>query len=277
MLPVSKLSLTPLVSALTVFTDGSSRTGCTVIVWRGTAGIWNSDVHVTTCSPQIVELAAVISVFKQWSEPTNIVTASACIAGIMMRLEPSYLKETTNRQLFLLLLLLKWFLDHHSESYFIQHVCSHPSLPGLISKGNVQVDKLSGAIVLDQFAQAQLSHDFYHQNAKALQHAFQLTMDQAWQIVQSCPDCQTVAPTPSIGFNYTSPNISRSSNHLLSLPAGVFLICGDRAWPAISSHFKGGPCSLGRLTLLTPNISMITHHRKSLKRTVHAFQSVRTT
>ena len=73
--------------------------------------------------------------------------------------------------------------------------------------------------------------------------------------------------------NYTSPNFSRSSSHLLSLPAGVFLICGDRAWPSIPSDIKGDPYSLGRLTILTPNISMITHHQKHFRTTVHAFQS----
>lgn len=179
-MPVSKLSLTPLVSALTVFTDGSGRTGCTVIIWRGNAGTWDSDVHVTTGSPQIVELTAVVHVFERWSEPLNIVTDSVYVPGIVMQLEHSYLKETTNTQLFVFLLCLKWFLDHRLESYFIQHVCSHSSLPDPISEGNAQVDKLAGAIVVpSQFAQAWLSHDFYHQNAKALQHAFQLTTDQA--------------------------------------------------------------------------------------------------
>ncbi|XP_031464539.1 uncharacterized protein LOC116238794 [Phasianus colchicus] len=73
--------------------------------------------------------------------------------------------------------------------------------------------------------------------------------------------------------NYTSPNFSRSSSHPLSLPAGVFLICGDRAWPAIPSRIRGGPCSLGRLTLLKPNISMITPPQKRYKQARHAFQS----
>ena len=85
------------------------------MVWRGTAGTWDSDVHVTTGSPQIVELTAVGHVFERWSEPTNIVTD----ADILMRLEHSYLKEMTNAQLFVLLLHLKGFLDHCSESYFI--------------------------------------------------------------------------------------------------------------------------------------------------------------
>ena len=57
--------------------------------------------------------------------------------------------------------------------------------------------------------------------------------------------------------NYTSPNISKSSNAPLALPSGIFFICGDRAWGGIPSHIKGGPCSLGRLTLLTPNTSIM--------------------
>lgn len=96
----------------------------------------------------------------------------------------------------------KWFLDHRSQPYFIQHVCSHSSLPGCISQSNAPADKLEEVVVVpDQFAQAHLSHDFYHQNAKALQHAFQLTMDKARQITQSCPDCQTTVPSSSIAIN----------------------------------------------------------------------------
>ncbi|XP_027665646.2 uncharacterized protein LOC119149839 [Falco rusticolus] len=74
--------------------------------------------------------------------------------------------------------------------------------------------------------------------------------------------------------NYTSPNISKSSNQSLKLPAGLFRICGDRAWPGIPSHAKGVPCSIGRLTLLTPNTSMIiTHKLRRQERATHAFQT----
>ncbi|XP_050769823.1 uncharacterized protein LOC127028044 [Gymnogyps californianus] len=72
--------------------------------------------------------------------------------------------------------------------------------------------------------------------------------------------------------NYTSPNISKSSNAPLALPSGIFFICGDRAWGGIPSHIKGGPCSLGRLTLLTPNTSILFNHRRS-KRSTHAFKA----
>jgi len=59
--------------------------------------------------------------------------------------------------------------------------------------------------------------------------------------------------------NYTTSNISKSINQPLALPHGVFIICRDHAWLAIPSHVKGGPCSLGRLTLLTPNQIIIGH------------------
>ncbi|XP_063250546.1 syncytin-A-like [Prinia subflava] len=73
--------------------------------------------------------------------------------------------------------------------------------------------------------------------------------------------------------NYTSGSPSKSSNAPLWLPSGMFLICGDRAWAAIPSHIKGGPCSLGRLTVLTPNMSMILQHKypHRIRRTLHAF------
>ncbi|RMC18029.1 hypothetical protein DUI87_04907 [Hirundo rustica rustica] len=39
----------------------------------------------------------------------------------------------------------------------------------------------------------------------------------------------------------------------LTLPKGVFLICGDRAWAGIPPHLVGGPCTFGRLGLFSPN------------------------
>lgn len=76
--------------------------------------------------------------------------------------------------------------------------------------------------------------------------------------------------------NYTSNNISRSSNTPIRLPEGVFLICGDRAWPGIPSKLYGSPCTLGRLTLLAPNSSMILQIHKNYtrhKRSIYTFQS----
>lgn len=60
----------------------------------------------------------------------------------------------------------------------------------------------------------------------------------------------------------------------LQLPRGVFFICGDRrSWPAIPPNTKGGPCSIGRLALLTPSVNMIKDHKHQGKRFIHQYES----
>lgn len=97
-------------------------------------------------------------------------------------------------------------------------------------------------------------------------------------LVQNVNSSLSVYWNESVWCSYTSTNISKSSNTPVSLPQGIFLIWGDRAWPGIPSHIRGGPCSLGRLAILSPNISVIlnhtrAHHLHRLKRTTHAFNS----
>ncbi|KAL2308833.1 hypothetical protein Nmel_001906, partial [Mimus melanotis] len=82
-----------------------------------------------------------------------------------------------------------------------------------------------------------------------------------------------VYKTQSQWCNYTSPITSQSSNYPLQLPQGVFLTCRDRAWLDTPSHIKSGPCSLGRLTLLAPNIKMIHNKENRAKISTHYFES----
>jgi len=91
----------------------------------------------------------------------------------------------------------------------------------------------------------------------------------AWDVSPAHP----IFKNNTVWCNYTATNLSKSTNAPLLLPPGIFFICGDRAWPGIPSHIKGGPCSLGRLSVLTPNISMILQHGLShrAKRSVHAY------
>nr|XP_013800998.1 PREDICTED: uncharacterized protein LOC106486874 [Apteryx mantelli mantelli] len=44
-----------------------------------------------------------------------------------------------------------------------------------------------------------------------------------------------------------------------ALPPDVFLICGDRAWQGIPKRVMGGPCYLGKLTLLAPDQNWWKH------------------
>ncbi|XP_068255379.1 uncharacterized protein [Nyctibius grandis] len=54
------------------------------------------------------------------------------------------------------------------------------------------------------------------------------------------------------------------------LPEGLFLICGDRAWPGLPSKKLGGPCTIGKLSLLMPTRKVILNHTNlhKIKRSV---------
>ncbi|NWS50574.1 SYCY2 protein, partial [Probosciger aterrimus] len=57
----------------------------------------------------------------------------------------------------------------------------------------------------------------------------------------------------------------------LALPKGVFLICGDCAWQGIPKNLLGGPCYLGRLSLLAPSIKLLNvRNRTRSKRALDA-------
>lgn len=67
--------------------------------------------------------------------------------------------------------------------------------------------------------------------------------------------------------------VASTLNHEpLSLPRGTFFICGDQAWPGIPSRLTGGPCTIGKLGLFTPNKTQIinwTYKNSSKSATVH--------
>ncbi|KAL9869560.1 syncytin-A-like [Geothlypis trichas] len=85
------------------------------------------------------------------------------------------------------------------------------------------------------------------------------------------------AYNPHDWCNYTARAISVSSLHPKVLPKGMFLICGDRVWAGIPSRLQGGPCTLGRLSTLTPNITLLHMWKKEseskrLKRSYTEFE-----
>ncbi|RMC10113.1 hypothetical protein DUI87_12911 [Hirundo rustica rustica] len=52
----------------------------------------------------------------------------------------------------------------------------------------------------------------------------------------------------------------------LKLEKGVFLICGDRAWAGIPPLHTGGPCTLGQLSLFTPNKTSVANWQRKISR-----------
>ncbi|XP_064372476.1 uncharacterized protein LOC135329097 [Dromaius novaehollandiae] len=82
----------------------------------------------------------------------------------------------------------------------------------------------------------------------------------------------TNVSSSTLGFDYTAKSYCNGSlgaetkggglTHWVNemaraLPDGMFLICGDRAWPGIPRCAVGGPCYLGSLTIFAPNLTAV--------------------
>ncbi|NWR12859.1 POK18 protein, partial [Paradoxornis webbianus] len=91
---------------------------------------WETDVEIVEGSPQVAELATVVRVFERFSEPINIVTDSAYVAGVVSRAENAVLKKVSNTVIFNLLSKLIHLVSHQEQPYYIMHVRSHTDLPG---------------------------------------------------------------------------------------------------------------------------------------------------
>ncbi|NXJ28448.1 POK8 protein, partial [Dicrurus megarhynchus] len=146
-----------------------------------------------------LDLAAIRYAFQSFSqEPLNIVTDSSYAVNVVFCLESSYLKHVNNHFLFTeLRTLWTWTLiNSWQHDFYVLHVHSHTGLPGPVAEGNNYADiTVMTGVVPNTFAQAKLSHDFFHQNARSLHKQFQLTSSQARDILLSCSSCCGVAPT----------------------------------------------------------------------------------
>ncbi|NXB56597.1 PO113 protein, partial [Struthidea cinerea] len=204
--PKPKQSQKPL-KALTVFTDASGASHKSVITWKNPqTNMWERDIETVAGSPQVAELPAVVRAFERFSEPFNLVTDSAYVAGVVSRAEYATLKEVRNPDLYQLLSKLIRLLSHREQPYYVMHTRSHTNLPGFIAEGNHRADQLALPIgkanLPNLFEQAKISHAMFHQNSPALRRNFHLTREQARAIVATCPNCQTEqGPACGIGVN----------------------------------------------------------------------------
>lgn len=91
------------------------------------------------------------------------------------------------------------------------HERSYIDLPGATAEGNRRADALAISVeitnILDIFAQAKMSHSFYHQNVPALITMFKLTRERAQAIVATCPNCQ-LYQLPSLGSGINPRGLS---------------------------------------------------------------------
>ncbi|XP_059322528.1 uncharacterized protein LOC132069998 [Ammospiza nelsoni] len=55
------------------------------------------------------------------------------------------------------------------------------------------------------------------------------------------------------------------------LPQGIFFICGDRIWHGIPANVKGGPCSIGRISLLSTDLKSLKEQKCKGKRSLEQY------
>lgn len=71
----------------------------------------------------------------------------------------------------------------------------------------------------------------------------------------------------SLWCNGTKITWTASIQKPRELPKGTFLLCGDQAWAGIPSQLQGGPCMLGRLSLLALGKTQLFNWKKETQLT----------
>lgn len=81
------------------------------------------------------------------------------------------------------------------------HIASHTSIPGYITEGNADADMLVSTALVNTFAQAKASHEFFHQSARSLWKHFHIKLQEAKDIISMCPHCARVPTIQAQGTN----------------------------------------------------------------------------
>lgn len=185
-------SKTPLENAITVFTDAGRKSMKAVATWQE-KGEWRHYLMeaVEGDSLQTLELRAVVWTLGEIQERVNIVSDSLYAVGVVQRIEQAHIKEVNNRVLGKLLWQLKKITEGRRSEYFIMHIRSHQGPLGL-GEGNQRADELVswvGQVPKSKHQSAREAHDLFHQNAKGLVRAFDISKSEATAIVRACPQC----------------------------------------------------------------------------------------
>ena len=169
----TKVHKDPLADGLTVYTDAGKRTRRAACVWQE-KGQWNKHLIEGQAqdSLQTLELTAVVWALNNWLDYSlNVVTDSLYVAGIVLRLEDSLIRETTNPRLGRLFIQLRSTISQRTKACCVIHVRSHQWNIGW-GQGNQVADSLVSPVChvppIDKFQQARQSHDTFHQTAKGL-------------------------------------------------------------------------------------------------------------
>ena len=89
-------------------------------------------------------------------------------------------------------------LRSRAYPFFVGHIRAHTGLPGPLSRENDLADQATLLTCLtikpDPLSQAQTAHTLHHLNAQTLRLRFNITREQARQIVKQCKNCLTLLP-----------------------------------------------------------------------------------
>ena len=138
-------------------------------------------------SVQKAELAAIIMLLQDYSDPLNLVTDSQYAEHTVKEIETATLIADGSEivQLFSILQLL---IRNRSQPIFITHIRAHTALPGPMSAGNEQIDRL----LIGNVQAAMDFHASTHTNKQGLIHKFNVTHKQAQHILNSCSQCSAL-------------------------------------------------------------------------------------
>lgn len=98
------------------------------------------------------------------------------------------LPENTPKPIFVLFNILQQIIQHRNFPLYISHVQSHSLLPGPTMQGNAQIDKLIMYSSLYEY------HQLTHINTKGLMQKFDISRQQARDVVAACPEWTLTHP-----------------------------------------------------------------------------------
>lgn len=169
------ISVDPLPSALTEFTDGS----------KTKSAYWTKDKFWVQKSSfgsvQQNELLAVINVLQDFTYDVNIIADSAYVVGLVQNTATAVI--STSKPIFNMLFShIKGLLLLQNSRRFITHIKS--ILPGPLTFGHHMVDQL---VV---FATPEEEHNHNHAIAGYLHIKYKISYFQVKQMIANCPICK---------------------------------------------------------------------------------------
>lgn len=178
----------------TVFTDASSSTHKGVVVWREGPRWEIKEIADLGASVQQLEARAVAMALLLWpTTPTNVVTDSAFVAKMLLKMGQEGVPSTAAA------FILEDALSQRSAMAAVLHVRSHSEVPGFFTEGNDVADS-QATFQAYPLREAKDLHTALHIGPRALSKACNISMQQAREVVQTCPHCNS-APALEAGVN----------------------------------------------------------------------------